>query len=306
MVGAPVSRTRVPAGGDWRATWLAAAPCTEPMPCQANPVSSRVPLANTNAWPDRSGTTRVGTGTGAGAPCGTAVICFAAPTARVVLASSRTTPTIARRGKRVAIRRAMVRESAESGLDSSPTPSENDDGIPRIGDDGEDPPRRGRGVGQFEWRRGVLPAERDAREALEPGLILWVGRRWLELEMEMRPGRMARRSDETDLSPRCEGDAVHDGGIEVGEVAVRPDLTVRRADRHADAAAGVVRMPGVEDDCVRDRVHGRTGRRGDVGRGVVVMRVGDRDDLRPTAYWKDVIVVKGGRSHQRPDAPRGR
>src|SRR3979411_337746 len=138
MVGAPVSRTRGPADGDWCATLFAAYPCTPPITCQANPVSSSVPLAKTNAWPERSGTTSVAGTTGAGAPAGTAVIRFAAPTASVALASRRTTPTIATRGKRVAIRRAMLRESAEEGLDSSPTTSEADDGIPRIRDDRED------------------------------------------------------------------------------------------------------------------------------------------------------------------------
>src|SRR2546425_5436614 len=231
------------------------------MTCQANPVSSSVPLAKTKAWPDTSGTTSVATAIGGAAPFGTAVIRFAAPTARVALASSRTTPTIARRGKRVAIRRAMFRESAAIGLNSSPTYGETDHGIPRIGDDGEDPRRRGSGVGQLELSHGVLPAEGSAREALEPRLILRVGRRRLELEMEMRPGRVARRSDETDLRPCREGDPVHDGGIQVGEVAVRPDLTVQGADRHADAAARVGRMPGVDDDGIREGVDGRAGRR---------------------------------------------
>src|SRR6476620_3260765 len=120
------------------------------MTCHANPVSSSDPLAKTKACPDRSGTTIVGTATGGGAPLGTAAKRFAAPTARVALASSRTTPTIARRGKREAIRRAMFHESAETGLNSSTTKSETDRGIPRIGDDGEDPRRRGRGVGQLE------------------------------------------------------------------------------------------------------------------------------------------------------------
>src|SRR4051812_15258910 len=121
------------------------------MTCHAKPVSSSVPLAKTKACPERSGTTRVGADTGAGAPCGTAVSRFAAPTARVALASRRTTPTIARRGKRLAIRRAIVRESAEIGLDSSPTTGEADHWIPRFRDDDGEDPRGGRcRVGQFE------------------------------------------------------------------------------------------------------------------------------------------------------------
>src|SRR5438876_10477835 len=190
MVGAPVSRTLVPAGGDWRATLFAAYPCTEPMTCHAKPLSSSVPFAKTKAWPDRSGTTSVAAATGAGAPSGTAVMRFAAPTASVALASRRTTPTIARRGKRVAIRRAMLRESAESGLDSSPTASEDDDGIPRIRDDGEDPRRDWSGVWQFEGRRRVLPRERAAGEALEPGLVLWELGRRLQLQVEVRARRV--------------------------------------------------------------------------------------------------------------------
>src|SRR5437867_13317548 len=127
------------------------------MTCQANPVSSSVPLAKTNAWPETSGTTSVATATGGAAPLGTAVMRFAAPTASVALARSRTTPTIARRGKRVAIRRAMLRESAESGLDSSPIAGEVDDGIPRIRDDREDARGVRAGVWQLEGRRRVLP-----------------------------------------------------------------------------------------------------------------------------------------------------
>src|SRR5512132_3983163 len=195
------------------------------MTCQAKPVSSSDPLANTNAWPDTSGTTNVATATGAGAPVGTAVRRFAAPTARVALASSRTTPTIARRGKRVAIRRAMLHESAEIGLNSSPTKSETDHGIPRIGDDGENTTRWRRRFRQLEHGRGVLPGKCRACEVLEPGLILRIGRRGLKLEMQMRSSRMAGRSDETDLSACCEGDPVNDGGVQVCEVAVRPDLT---------------------------------------------------------------------------------
>src|SRR5580765_6312012 len=104
-----------------------------------------------------SGTVTVGVVTGAGAPCGVAAIFFAAPTASVALASSRTTPTITRRGKRVAIRRAMLRPSAANGLNSTPGAVKGDDRIPRFRDDGEDLRRRGRIARQFERRRRVLP-----------------------------------------------------------------------------------------------------------------------------------------------------
>src|SRR5262249_24392808 len=134
-----------------------------------------------------SGTVTVGVVTGAGAPCGVAAIFFAAPTASVALASSRTTPTIARRGKRVAIRRAMLRQSAGNGLNSTPGAGKGHHRIPRFRDDGEDLLRRGRIAGQLERGRGVLPAERLACEALEPRLVLGVARRRLQLQMEVRP-----------------------------------------------------------------------------------------------------------------------
>src|SRR5439155_13323942 len=267
----PVSRTRVPAGGDWRATVLAAYPCTEPMTCHAKPVSSSVPLAKTKAWPDKSGTTSVAAATGAGAPFGTAVIRFAAPTASVALASRRTTPTIARRGKRVAIRRAMLCESAESRLDSSPTASEADDGIPRIRDDGEDPRRHGGGVGQFERRgRGcVLPRKGAARKALEPGLVLREFGRRLQLQVEVRTARVPGRADKPDLSSGRQGDPVHDRRLQESQVAVCPDEPVHRADRQADAATRVGGVPGVEHNGVRDGIYRRSLRGGDVRCGVV-------------------------------------
>src|SRR2546423_7134495 len=123
-----------------------------------------------------SGTTMVGTATGAGAAFGTAVKRLAAPTARVALASSRTRPTTARRGKRVAIRRAMPCRSAARRMDSSPTEGEAERAVPRTrdcgGDDGEDSCGRRRPVRQFERRGRVLPAEGAGRGALEPGPIL--------------------------------------------------------------------------------------------------------------------------------------
>src|SRR5690349_2623496 len=168
-----------------------------------------------------SGTVTVGVVTGAGAPCGVAAIFFAAPTASVALASSSTTPTIARRGKRVAIRRAMLRPSAGNGLNSTPGAGKGDHGIPRLRDDGEDLRCR-RVAGQLERRRSVLPAEGLAGKTLEPRLVLRVAGRRLQLEVEVRPGRMAGCADEPDLGTGGERDAVLDGRIEHREVAVRP------------------------------------------------------------------------------------
>src|SRR4051812_50189268 len=123
-----------------------------------------------------SGTVTVGVATGAGAPCGTAAIRLAAPTARVALESRTTTPTIARRGKRAAIRRAMLPQSARNGLNSTPGASERDNAVPRLRDDGEDP--RGRRVaGQLERGGGGLPAERLSGGSLGTGLGLGAGRR---------------------------------------------------------------------------------------------------------------------------------
>src|SRR5580765_60205 len=244
------------------------------MTCHAKPVSSSVPFAKTKACPERSGTTRVGADTGAGAPWGTAVRRFAAPTARVALASRRTTPTITRRGKRVAIRRAIVRESAETGLDSSPTTSEANHWIPRFrDDDGEDPrggrrcdredPRGGRRcVWQFERSESVLPLECAAGEALEPGLVLRVLGRWLQLKMKVRPRRMAGRADQAYLSAGDQRDAVDDAGLEEGEVAIGPHEPVVRPDRHADAAPRVSGVPGVDHHRVRQGIDRRArGRR---------------------------------------------
>src|SRR5438309_5296006 len=178
IVGAPVSFSVVPAAGVCFATLSTAYPCTLPTTFQARPLSSSVPFANTNAWPLTSGTTTVATGTGAGAPLGTAEIRFAAPTASVALASKSTMPTTARRGKRVAIRRAMFPQSAGNGLNSTPCAGEGDYPVTRFRDDREDPGGLW-DAGRLEGRRGVLPAESPARKALEPRLPLRPGRRRL-------------------------------------------------------------------------------------------------------------------------------
>src|SRR5262249_58720564 len=115
-----------------------------------------------------SGTVTVGVVAGAGAPCGVAAIFLAAPTASVALASSRTTPTIARRGKRVAIRRAMLRPSAGNGLNSTPGAVKGHYRGTRFRDDGEDPNRRGRIAPPLQPPRGGLPAGRLSPRGPEP------------------------------------------------------------------------------------------------------------------------------------------
>src|SRR5437763_1535707 len=168
-----------------------------PTTFQARPLSSSVPLAKTNACPVTSGTTTVATGTGAGAPFGTADMRFAAPTASVALASISTAPRTARRGKRVAIRRAMLLASAGNGLNSTPVPREGDDAVTRFRDDSED--SRLRRARRLERRGGVLPAEGTAGEVLEPELPLRPGRRRLQLQMVVRAAGVAGHADEPDL-----------------------------------------------------------------------------------------------------------
>src|ERR671934_1556306 len=90
-----------------------------------------------------------------------------------------------------------------------------------------------------ERRRRVLPPERDAGKGLEPGLALRVRRCGLELEMQVWPGRVAGRADESDRRAGAERRSLLDGGVAVGEVAVRPDLAVERPDGEADPAARV-------------------------------------------------------------------
>ena len=108
--------------------------------------------------------------------------------------------------------------------------------------------------------------------------------------MEVRPGRMAGRADQADLGAGRQRDAVDDAGLEEGEVAIGPHRAVVRADRHADAAARVGGVPGVDHDRVRDRIDGRARRRRDVGGRVVVVRVRDRDELRAAADREDVVA----------------
>src|SRR5438876_1005052 len=79
--------------------------------------------------------------------------------------------------------------------------------------------------------RLVRPSERLPGERLEPRLLLRprVGR--LELEVEMRPARVAGRADEADLLAGRKPRPRDDRRLEDGEVAVRPDLPVRGTQR---------------------------------------------------------------------------
>src|SRR5436189_175261 len=82
------------------------------------------------------------------------------------------------------------------------------------------------GGGAGLGRRRVLPAKSGAGEALEPRLQLRVVRRRVELEVEMRPGRVAGLADEPDRLARAQHRSLDDLRIEVREVAVRPFLSV--------------------------------------------------------------------------------
>ena len=118
--------------------------------------------------------------------------------------------------------------------------------------------------------------------------------------MEVRSGCVAGGADETDLAAGLEGGAGHDGGIEHGQVAVRPDLAVEGAQGQADAATGVRRAPGAENDRVGERVERRSEGCGDVDGRVVVMRVRGRNDACSAADGKDVAAgVRRCREHLR-------
>src|SRR5436309_4046142 len=126
-------------------------------------------------------------------------------------------------------------------------------------------------------RAGVRPLEGSAREALEPGLVLRVRGCRLELEMEVRPGRVAGLADQTHRVAGLELGPLGHGRVEIREVAVRPRLAVGGLDREAGATA-LVPAPGVLDGAVRKGEEGRALRRDDVGGRVVVVPVRYRDD----------------------------
>ena len=125
-------------------------------------------------------------------------------------------------------------------------------------------------------QRNALPGER-----LEPASACGYEVARLELEVEVRPGRVAGVADEPDRlrRPRAVAPAA-DAGLEVGQMAVRP----RRARRAARMVKPIPHrpstLPRVDDDAVVERIDRRALGSGDVGRGIVVVRVADRDDVR--------------------------
>src|SRR4051812_41064455 len=96
----------------------------------------------------------------------------------------------------------------------------------------------------------IGPLEGSAREGLEPLLVLRVGRRRLELQVQMRPGGVSGRAHETDRLSCRQLCAEFYGGVEIRKVAVGPGLTVRGLEREAHPATRV-RGPGIEDGSVR-------------------------------------------------------
>ena len=72
----------------------------------------------------------------------------------------------------------------------------------------------------------------------------------------MRPRRMAGRADETQGIARRQDRACDDLRVEHCEVAVRPDLPVRRLQGQADPAEPRGLVPGSLDDGVGERVTG--------------------------------------------------
>src|SRR5207237_8220717 len=115
--------------------------------------------------------------------------------------------------------------SATNGLTSTPGAGEGDDAVTRFRDDREDPGCL-RDTGRLERRRGVLPAERPAGKALEPGLPLRPRGRRLQLEVQVRAARMAGHADQADLRPGGERDTVGHRTGELGEGGDGSDLPV--------------------------------------------------------------------------------
>src|SRR3954451_3597747 len=97
---------------------------------------------------------------------------------------------------------------------------------------GEDRPMRN----TYRSRR-VLPAKRCAGEALKPGLELGVMRRGIGLEVKMRPGRIARLTDQSDGLAGAEHRSRNDLRVEIREVAIRPFLAVVSPQAEADSAS---------------------------------------------------------------------
>ena len=90
-----------------------------------------------------------------------------------------------------------------------------------------------------------------------------------------------------------------DGRVEVGQVAVRPALPVRGRHRQPDAAASARVHVRPLDRCVRERVDRCSLGSRDVGGGIVVVVVRDRDHGGAASDREDVGAVVGRRGQQR-------
>ena len=110
---------------------------------------------------------------------------------------------------------------------------------------------------------------------------------------------MARGSDEADGGSGRERGAGDDVRLEVGQVAVHVDGARVQPDPEPDAAPAGRLRPGREHDGVGQRVERRPLGRRDVGGGVVVVRVGDRDSVGTASDGEDVAV------HRARQAGRG-
>src|SRR5204863_148508 len=136
---------------------------------------------------------------------------------------------------------------------------------------------------------------------------LRVVRRRVDLEMEMRPGRVARMADEADGLTGGQDRTLDDCRIQVRKVAVRPLLAIARPQREADAAGRVRLRPGPDHDAVGERVQGRALRGRDVRGRVIVVVMRDRDDRGTTPDGEDVRgVVRHRRCEQRARPGGGR
>src|SRR4051794_20823853 len=195
------------------------------------PASLRVPFEKTKAWRRRSGTTRTRGATApaafvTGTTAGAAPIRWAAANVNAAVAKSQTTVRASKRGTNEPI---AVIPSAGSRRNSTPRCGEVDD---LVGGNGGAVEAAGRTGGAADHREdrirrrirldGVEPAEGGARKGLEPGLVLRVPRRRLELKMEVRAFGMAGVADEADGLPGGEGRTWNDGGLEIGQMAVGP------------------------------------------------------------------------------------
>src|SRR5207247_1292818 len=74
--------------------------------------------------------------------------------------------------------------------------------------------------------------------------------------------------------------------------ALEPGLLLRTRGRGLKLAVEIGRLTGIEGEGVRERVDGGALGRGDVDRGIVVVRVRGRDDGRAAADREDVAAAE--------------